>query len=74
MKNLYTLQSQIKDLNECLKQNTVALRQAHNNSVRIVELLHARTQIILSIAHRQGEVIKTYEQALLSVTPIKRAA
>lgn len=66
MKTVYALNLQIQELTQCLKQNTVELRQAHNNSVRLIELLHARTQIILSIVHRQGEVIKTYELALLS--------
>lgn len=74
MKNLYQLQSEIKDLNECLKHSTVALRQAHNNSVRLIELLHARTQIIVSIAHRQAQVIRIYEEALMNVTPIRRAS
>jgi hypothetical protein len=74
MKNLYTLQGQIQELNDCLKHNTVELRQAHNNAVRLVELLHARTQIILSIAHRQAETIRIYENALMNVTPIRKAS
>jgi hypothetical protein len=74
MSNLYSLNNQIAELNECLKQNTVELRKAHNNSVKLVELLHARTQIILSIAHRQALVIKTYENELMNVTPIRKAS
>ena len=74
MKNLYTLSNQIAELNQCLRANTIELRQAHNNSVRLVELLHARTQIILSISYRQAETIKIYENELMNVTPIRKAA
>lgn len=66
MKSLEELYAQIADLSGCLKQNTVELRKAHNNSVRLIELLHARQQITQSIVHRQADIIKVYRFSIMS--------
>ena len=73
--NLYNLNKQIKDLMTCLNQNTMAMRMSRNNSVNLINLYSARMEIMKSIAHRQAEVIKIYEnQLMMSVTPIRKAA
>ena len=70
MKTLYQLTQEINELNKDLRENTMLLRTNRNNSVRLIELLHVRQEIVFSICHRQAMVIKTYENVILNVTPI----
>ena len=73
MKDLYTLNKQIKELMTCLNENTVAMRMSRNHSVNLINLYSARMEIMKSIAHRQAMVIRVYEDAMMAnIVDIKR--
>lgn len=77
MKNLYMLLKQRDELVADLKVNTIMLRRnvGKNNVVRQIELMHCRLEIVKSIMHIQGQVIKIYEDhAMENVIPLRKVA
>ena len=77
MKNLYTLNKLIAELNVALKLNTMHLNKAirDGNFTEQAKHMFVRQELFKSIAHQQAKVIRVYEDALMSnVTPIRRKA
>ena len=60
MRTKESLMVEIRDLMQDLAKNGLLLRGA-KSPTRIIELSHARTEILLSIAHRQGLMIEILE-------------
>jgi hypothetical protein len=77
MKDLYRLNKLIREMNHALKLNTMHLNKAirDGNFTEQHKHMFVRQELFKSIAHYQGQVIRVYEDALMSnVTPIRRKA
>jgi hypothetical protein len=61
MTNVYVLKRQIAELQKDMTRNAFMLKHTSPLSSRYNELMHARQEIMLSIAHRQYKIIESLE-------------
>ena len=75
MRTKESLMNEIRDLMAAMAQNGMELRRCERSNmwIKANELLHARTEILKSIAHRQGLLIEVLNNEIEYATERKVA-